>query len=527
MNTAALRVNIEPAVRPGLLDELTLEVRRAVPSVERVLHRYAHLRLHEFLATQIPTPVQGWQPREDFLEVAEQLAAGLFGTPLATRLREELATQATVLTANHHGVDFFAQSVQGSLMFSRRRLPDGSLARTVPVLACGTVPLDNLTYPMGMLIYDGPGLPLQGLPRRLPVLPNRVRRELVSVADPIDHGAPARALDGVRKLLDKHEVSEHGAGVIGDLLAEDYGDPDILALPGYSAQASLINARLWRRLHGEQVESEMVCLELEQVTGQLLQRDLHNPDSLAARLLLHPPARRALLARLDGERACWDLQRLRERLTGGTGGGGGTVLFWGVTDKLRRVPLLVDEDGQGRPVLVGNDDSGGHHCHPFDADSLATALRERRLLPSVFSSFLVLALARGVNCLGGYHQADYLPAMQRGVVAVLRGIQADEIAEAVTAMPTGGYLGGMQALLLERPEGLVPAGVIEMLATGRLDGALLERIDALTVDDAHRASLTDTCVEMLCRDALPADLHAQVAAELRTASGPQPVIARA
>ena len=192
-----------------------------------------------------------------------------------------------------------------------------------------------------------------------------------------------------------------------------------------------------------------------------------------------------------------------------------------------RTVEVVDEDGQGRPVLVGNDDSGGHHCHPFDADSLATALRERRLLPSVFSSFLVLALARGVNCLGGYHQADYLPAMQRGVVAVLRGIQADQIAEAVTAMPTGGYLGGMQALLLERPEGLVPAGVIEMLATGRLDGALLERIDALTVDDAHRASLTDTCVEMLCRDALPADLHAQVAAELRTASGPQPVIARA
>ena len=57
----------------------------------------------------------------------------------------------------------------------------------------------------------------------LPVLSNRVRRELVSVTGAFDTGTPARALDAVRKLLDRGEVTEHTAVLIGDLLVEDYG----------------------------------------------------------------------------------------------------------------------------------------------------------------------------------------------------------------------------------------------------------------------------------------------------------------
>ena len=524
MTATALRMTESTRQRRRLSDILGAQLGALAPTIERATSRWGNRPVHEMLAAQIADTGPAWQPREDFLAVVHDTCRDLLGESVAARVREELRVQPVVLTANHHGVDFFAQSVQGSLLFSRRRLPDGSVARTVPVLACGTVPLDNLTYPMGMLIYDAPRLDLDALPRRLPVLPNRMRRELVTLAGPIDAAAPARALDAVRKLLDRGEVHEQGATLIGDLLVEEYGSDETLALPNYSTQATGINARLWRRLHRQDTASEMVYLELEDVCSRLLQRDLANPDSLATRVLLEPRCREDVLARLDGERACWDLQRLRARLEQGAGGGGGTALFWGVTAKKRRVPLLVENEDDGTPVLVGVDDAGTRWRYPLEAESIAAALAEKRLLPAVFSSFLVLAMARGINCLGGYFQAEYLPVMRSAVVAALRAGAADDIADAVAGCRVDGYLGGMQAVLIRRPEGLAPAGLLEMIAGGGLDARLLSRIDAMSVADAHFASLTDTCTELLPRDTLAEGFRGVLAGELHDAFGDDAIV---
>ena len=516
MNAIALKAS--PAGRDDTLVERLLdEVRAAVPVVDDVIERFGARTVVDYLPTQIDAASPAWQSREDFLDVVATIAGDLLDEETAALLRAELAVQPAVLTANHHGVDFFAQSVQGSLLFSRRRLPDGRVARTVPVLACGTVPLDNLTYPMGMLVYDGPSLPLAAMPRRLPVLPNRVRRELVSVAGPLDGHTAARAMDNVRKLLDKGEIRDDTAAVAGELLAVDYCDEQVLALPDYSAQATLLNARVWRRLFAGEAPSRMVCLELERVCGRLLERDLADASSLAARVLLDPRCRDDLLARLDGERACWDMARLRERLEGAGGSGGGTVLFWGLTARLRRVPLTLDRDEHGCEVLAGVDDSGARYVYPLQRDTLIEAIRERRLLPAVYTSFLVLAMARGVDCLGGYHQAAYLPVMQGATVAALCTVGDTDVAEAVAGVRTSGYLGGMQAVMLARPEGLVPAGVLEMLAAGGLAADDLALVDALGVADAHRASLTETAAEMLPREAVHEGFHELVAGELAPA----------
>lgn len=514
MNALALQAPRLQSADTDLCDRLLDEVRAAVSVVDQVLERFGDRPVVDYLPTQIDAASPAWQPRDDFLDAAHDGCAAVLDGETATVLRDELERQPVVLTANHHGVDFFAQSVQGSLLFSRRRLPDGRPARTVPVLACGTVPLDNLTYPMGMLVYDGPSLPLAALPRRLPVLPNRMRRELVSVAGPMDEHTAARAMDAVRKLLDKGEIREDAAVIAGTVLAEDYADPRVLALPDYSHQATLLNGRVWRRLFAGEAPSRMVYLELERICGRLLSADLGDPGSLAARVILEQRCRDDLLARLDGERACWDMARLRERLEGAGGSGGGTVLFWGLTARLRRVPLTLERDAGGRELLAGVDDSGARHVYPLERDALVQAIAERRLLPAVFTSFLVLAMARGVDCLGGYHQAAYLPVMQAATVAALCAVGASDVAEAVAGVRTSGYLGGMQAVMLARDDGLAPAGVLETIAGGGLGIDALERIDRLSLLDAHRASLSETTAEMLPREALHDGFHELVAADL-------------
>jgi len=51
------------------------------------------------------------------------------------------------LTANHHGVDFFAQSVQSSLLFALGNAGYDFPRKTVTVFSFGNISFNNLTYP--------------------------------------------------------------------------------------------------------------------------------------------------------------------------------------------------------------------------------------------------------------------------------------------------------------------------------------------------------------------------------------------
>jgi hypothetical protein len=293
-------------------------------------------------------------------------------------------------------------------------------------------------------------------------------------------------------------------------------------LPGYSDQSVVLNHRLWKRMFADPGSApDVVVLELEKLVARLLELDLRNPESLAWRVLFDRKLKRSVLEHLDGQRICWNRRNLNQRLRAARGeecekvpsNGCGTLFFWGIDQSGRKIPLNLEKDSEGVERLCGVDDRGDVSTFPFTASGLVDGMRGGRLIPSLFTSYLVVSLARGVVCPGGYYQAEYLPAIQQRLVLCIDRIpEYGPMAEAVKGVTTDSYLSGMQTAMTPIQDGsLVPAGPLEIIAGGGLTSADLEKIRAVTVREAHMASLSETVSDISERQPAMTDWKKQLA----------------
>ena len=245
----------------------------------------------------------------------------------------------------------------------------------------------------------------------------------------------------------------------------------------------------------------MVCLEIEKVVRYLLESDLLNPESLVRMVLFEPEIRNRLLRALDGVKGCWNRRQIEMRVQhascGRHGNGhmpGGTIFFWGIDVSGERIPLNLADKRPDQRVLRGRGRCSNLWEIPFTPDAVLKGLKENQLLPSMFTCFLSLAFARGVVCLGGYYQGDYLPKMQQAVIDALSGDDTRRhVARRVSGIPTDGYLSGMLAVMTEIGKDLmIPSGLSEIIAGGGITRNDLDKIGALTVREAHLAALIET-----------------------------------
>ena len=503
-----------PSIAEFLLDAACLESQ----VIQDTISVLGDSTLKEYLDHVVRVMNNPFQPRDDVIDAVDKYVAPLLGNLVARRVCSELEKSPVALTTNHHGVDFFAQSVQGSLIFSLRTV-DGRPARTVPVFACGGIPLDNLTYPQGLLLYHVGSGKLDSMPRKLPIFSNRQRRQTASLAEPIQRAMIERARKRAAKMVDNREISPSLLATLQRIFDDDYASPAVSRLSTYSEQAVVLNHRIWKHLFANSVDTaDLVYVELEKLVATLLQSDLLNPNSLVSCAILDSKCREEVVEALDGVFACWKRSKLMERIAGRGGNKVvaskkcGTMFFWGIDDQYRKVPLYLVKGAAGE-MLRGVDDKGRQFEHPFQPEALVQGLQERKLLPSLFTCFLALSLARGVTCLGGYYQAGYLPEIQRGLAGALRSCHGyGDVAGCVERVHTTGYLGGMQAMTIQlEPGRMGPAGPVEVIAGGGLTHSDLEQILSCTVREAHVASLFETIPDLGLEHAGPPDWKAELA----------------
>ena len=478
------------------------------PVVCRTIEEYGDVLLADFLKDLAPDAGPSFQQRTDLVAVVYRYAAPLLGESMARKASQDLAASPVVLTANHHGVDFFAQSVQGSLFFSLYKSNGNASRATVPIFSCGSVPLDNLTYPLGLLLYHVNAAELGTLPKKMPVFSNRFRRTMVSVSGPIEETMVKRAEARVDKMVREKKISPALEPHLQQIFQEDYCSPAVMDLPSYSLQSVVLNNRIWKRLFSKPLTApEIVYLELEKIVLMLLEFDLLNPESLAWCVMFDSELRKAVLRELDRAKLCWNLNKLKQRLRMDRLDSSkkkalnncGTVLFWGINPSGRRIPLYLETHGKNGQMLRGIDDRDNLWELPFTPQSILNALNQNHLLPSLFTCFLVLSFARGITCVGGYFQCEYLPMMQEGLVKALQKTPGyHDIADLVEGVATDTYLSGMQAVMTRiKEDTLIPAGPIEIIAGGGLTDDDIQQILSLTVRDAHLASLFETVPDVV------------------------------
>ncbi|MCP4340155.1 MAG: hypothetical protein GY799_15010 [Desulfobulbaceae bacterium] len=502
-NALQLAGNKSLQVSSSTIAEQCLQaVSDCAPVLRETLAKYGNIPLAEYLDTLKPSPAPPLQSRQDFIDIYRQEVTSLLGESIGEKAAEEMACWPMVLTANHLGVDFFSQSVQSSLLFFllKRRITPSQVV--IPIIACGSVPLNNVTYPLGVLLYKLTNGPHDKIPRKLPIFANKIKRTLVSAALPFDKAMVERAQNRLAKMVVHEEIDPLQAGVLQQIFEQDYDAPGVMDLGSYSRQSLVVNNRIWQRLFAtEKAQSHIATLDMEAIVTRLLEGDLNNKKSLVWSILLDPDLRNRVLERLDNKRACWNLSELRQRLDIGRTdaarnqipASSGTVFFWGVDARSQRIPLLLVDNGENRWALKGADDKGKVTEITFSVDAILSALRSGQLLPSIFTSYTVLAFARGLTCLGGYYQAEYLPRIQKELVTALRDTGSyHEEARLVEGIETSSYLSGMQTVMAGDTNGLIPAGPIEIIAGGGLSDQDLDQILSLSVRDAHLASLFET-----------------------------------
>jgi hypothetical protein len=488
-----------------LTNVFLLAIRHLLPVVGRTLQLYGSMPLRAYLDHVVVRTPSSYQPRDEVADAVYRYAAPLLGQAAAEKVRSELRDCPVILTANHHGVDFFAQSVQSTLLFGSRSLGGGVAATTVPVLACGSVPLNNVTYPRGALLYRSGAGGSYEFPKRLPILPDRLKRRMVTQVPAFKEAMVQKAHAKIAQMSQDNEITEKTAKSLRRIFASDYRALEVIGHNEYSNQAVILNSRIWRRLFAEASQApELAYLEMEKVTSNLLAADLRDSCSLAFAMIFDPQLRAHLLQELDGIRGCWNHHELVRRWANrhqkrqhSPAQSCGTFLFWGINEAGHRI-ALVPAKRDRQPLLCGVDDGGKTWEIALLPQEIIQGLREKRLLPSLFISFLVISLARGTTCVGGYYQADYLPLMQQGTVAVLSEHSGfEQAAQFVAKVPTACYLSGMQAVMCQHEDGgLVPAGPIEIIRSGGLTAVDLQRLLSLTVREAHIASLFETITDV-------------------------------
>ncbi len=502
MNKAQWIVNSQDN---NFTSQLLVQVCRQSSVINRALDNYGQLSLAEYLCQILRYSENPLQPRNDLLEVIYHYAESLLGETVAENVVLELEAMPVVLTANHHGVDFLAQSVQGSLIFSLREVT-GKPAMTVPVFACGNVALNNPTFPRGLLIYN---FDLQAahakLPIRLPIFLDRDKRKSVSTVDAFDYNMVIRAEQRLKILVRDKQISPSLAEIASTILSEDYRSVSNMGLSNYSQQAVALNNRIWKKCFQEPEQApELVYLELEKITSLLLQLDLNDENSLIWQVMFNPNLRVNVLGYLDGAKACWNRSKLASRIAQtlrdkqSVQGGSGTVFFWGVDDTGCRIPLALSDSAYGEATLQGRDEQSKLWTIPFKPKTILQALQVGRILPSLFTCYTTIGFARGVSCCGGYFQCEYLPIMQHGLIRALQDLGGcASVADCLSTVPSDIYLSGMQMIMHHLDDDvLLPAGPIEIISSGGLSQHQINQLCSLRVCDVHLAGLVETVSDM-------------------------------
>jgi len=477
----------------GSVEACLSSVRNTLPAVNSLLSRFENTKLSDYVKHLGQHKPVAFQHKQDFISEFSRCTEESLGPEIAHTVFEELQEMPHVLTANHHGIDTFAQSTQTNLMFSLRKRIDGSPARTVPVLACGSVPLNNLTYPRGLIIYAAVETSGVGGIIKLPIFPDSYKRKLVSVAAPFTLEMLGRAQARVKKFI-QHGKLAHSQQSALNMILNDFIDIG-QNYPDYSSQATVVNQRFWHRLfRNGSCRSELVYIELEKIASRLLHKDLFDKSTICHQLMFDPQLRDRLISNLDGQRACWQYDNLLQSCSDTEAAV--SSFFWGLDTKGRQFPLCVMPSNTGEEILAGIDSRGQNLNIPFTPDGISKGLNQGSLLPSIFTSYLVISIARGVSCIGGYYQADYLPVMQKAVENTLSSKSSDTGKAANNdKVDADLYLSGMQAVGLVTGNQIRPAGPLEIMASGGLDEEQYEQIGHVNVLQAHIASLYDTIMD--------------------------------
>ena len=128
---------------------------------------------------------------------------------------------------------------------------------------------------------------------------------------------------------------------------------------------------------------------------------------------------------------------------------------------------------------------------PLVPEAVIGALRDRNIYPGLFVSYMTLALEHGLCCHGGIFLVRYLPTMLHAVRDLFM-----ECGEPLPPLPGRTMLAAFAISMQARETGrLFPAGMLELLTSGGISRADLQRLADLPLEAVLPLSLARWCLD--------------------------------
>jgi hypothetical protein len=347
-----------------------------------IYHAHGSATLADYAGTWRIEPVQV-EGFEALLLVLQDLSLKLFGQEVAGQLAASLKARPLVSTIDHHGIFGHPFFLNSNLVYSF--YPKIS---NLVCLATAGVSLNNTTSWSGCLLVTGS----DGVLHRWSFFPDKLKTRSV-LSTPVFTSADVERVVG--RIGESDFLPARDREKLSEFVHDTFNQADILGLPDFSSQASVVSRRLWRAVFPQ--APGLVYLSLEQVVTEFISRYIAaRPDHILHRLLFTPAGWESIERHFQGSLGAF------------TSAHKGSFLFWGIGSKGRRIHL----------VRQGNTLVGQELAIPADAETIIAHLQSGRLYPTSLVGFLVL-LYCGMTCLGGFNQVNWLSDIRVKFVELL------------------------------------------------------------------------------------------------------------
>jgi hypothetical protein len=303
-------------------------------------------------------------------------------------LRAQLNQYPLVSSADHAGVLCQDILYNSNLLFSGL-LDLQSLPYQI-VLASTRIPLSNASHPRGITFQN----------RKHHFFPSKVMETPLCLFEDGIRVEQCRSLDTLFRPESLKELTSEQKKFLEFVFFEAINVAQVARTYSiFSDQLPAINNALWRRYFSRQYRMSrpaLLSFPMDYFVRELLLEDLADRESLPYRILFHADVRSIYLEEFQGIAGCW-------------GENSGTQFFWGVDERREFVALRVDPE---RNCLKSPTGSRPWEPVPLTPEAVAEALRQKRIVPSLFFEMLLVGFLEGYTLLGGFNQVTYMAWMR-------------------------------------------------------------------------------------------------------------------
>lgn len=439
-----------------VLRQLKERIFKRRPILGEIIHKHGRRSLfeysREFLDVNLHPKMQ--ERKEEMIRAIRNYARGLFGWKISREVVKQLLHCYMVSTCDHHGPITHPFFINSNLVsgLSYRDCRHHQMKYLI-VLSYGSVSLNNnSSYSRGILFNAGTNGTLNHI--KLPLFPDTEKTACVYGLRPYTERDLNRAKGLLKGKKHAKEIDTQTEEKVMQILAEVFGNKDVLKCQSFSEQITKVNYRLWPMfLHQEAKKiheiPDLLYLEIETLVNRILiDRHFKNPDSILYKFIFDPRYLDLITKYFDGIEGAFFLARNT-----------GTFLFWGLDQKNRRVRLI--RDGM---TLKSEDGSIAFELMPA---TVAKLLEEKKIFPSMIVTYAVVSLYYGMKCLGGFSQVNYLTRMKEAWIKMNADLGNYKEIEMCARIQTKELCEGLTIAYVETPQkGVIPATGIDLILYG-------------------------------------------------------------